>query len=126
MRRFCLRLAGDDDVLRTRDGREVLAWRVVKDPATSTWPVEVDVVGPNGKDVLTYLVNQNGRKHANVTCDDDIILVDDAKLDCMPDVIKAIRCTQRGDMPGVRSANKMEKISPEPLIIRMEIGCNSD
>lgn len=113
-------------MLRTRDGREVLAWRVVKDPATSTWPVEVDVVAHNGQDTLTYLVNQNGRKHANVTCDDDILIVDDAKLDCMPEPLGAIRCAQRGDMAGVRSFNKMEKISPEPLIIRMEIGYNSD
>jgi hypothetical protein len=30
----------------------------------------------------------------------------DEKRDCMPDVLKAIRCVKNKDMDGVRSANK--------------------
>ena len=120
MRRFCLRLASEGDVLRTRDRREVMAWRTVGDPRESLWCVEVTVNDPQGE--LTYRVNQNGHRYANVKSSDDILVVDDARLGCMPEPLKAIECAKRGDMPGIRSANKTWDVAPEPLLVHTEIG----
>jgi hypothetical protein len=122
---FSLRTSSLGDTLRTRDGRAVLAWRVVEDPATSLWPVEVDVMTQDR--VLTYLVNQNGRRYANVKSGDDVLVVDEHhKCDCMPDAMSAIEAVRRGDLAGARSANKDKPVIPQPINIRVEIGSYCD
>ena len=99
----------------TRDGREVLKWRVVGDPKESLWVTEVTLRdSADGRKRLTYVVNHNGRRYANVQSDDDIFLMlppkvsryEGAPPDVMPDVMRAIEAAKNHDIASVRLANK--------------------
>lgn len=127
MRRFSLQLATPDERLRTRDGREVIAWRVIEDPASHPWAIEVDVRDYHEGGILTYIVNQNGQRYANIKSEDDIYVKEIKHNDTMPDVFKAIEAVKRGDMQDVRLANKAEKVHPQAIEMdRIEMGYNSD
>lgn len=126
MRQFSLERAKPDERLRTRDGREVVAWREVKEPSTHSGAIEVDVRDKEG-DIKTYIVNQNGRRHAHIKSADDIYIRDQQINDTMPDVFKAIEAVQCGDMQGVRLANKTEKMHAQPIeMYSVEMGYNGD
>lgn len=97
----------------TRDGREVLRWRVISDPKETLWATEVTVKDPEDKrKKLTYIVNHNGRRYANIQSADDILVevvvsvAEASETGCMPDPMRAIRAIQEGDIGSVRLANK--------------------
>jgi hypothetical protein len=126
MRRFSIERIKHDERLRTRDGREVVAWREIKDPSQHLWPIEVDVRERDGH-ISTYIVNQNGQRYINIKSADDIYIRDQQRNDTMPDVFKAIEAVQRGDMQGVRLANKTEKMRAQPIeMYSVEMGYNGD
>jgi hypothetical protein len=121
VKRFSLELHKPTDVLQTRDGRDVVQIRVVRDPAKHLFPIEVDVRVPYTDGVVTYEVNQNGRRWMNTRSADDVVVVtnkrrggsydDDGRLlDCMPDAMRAIEGVREGNMSKVTSANKCEKM----------------
>lgn len=99
----------------TRDGREVLKWCVVGDPKESLWVTKVTLRdSDDGRKRLTYVVNHNGRRYANVQSDDDIFLMlppkvsryEGAPPDVMPDVMRAIEAAKNHDIASVMLANK--------------------
>lgn len=101
------------DKVVTRDGREVLKWELISDPKESLWATQVTVRNPaDRRKKMTYVVNHNGRRYANIQSDDDILIEVPVVVrepqgeGCMPDPIRAIKAVQDGDMAGVRSANK--------------------
>lgn len=122
VRRFSLDLHKPTDVLQTRDGREVVQIRVVRDPAKHLFPIEVDVRVPHTNALVTYEVNQNGRRYINTRSADDVVVMinkrkrggsydDDGRmLDCMPDPMMAIEGVREHNMSKVTSANKCEKM----------------
>lgn len=121
VKRFSLELYKPTDVLRTRDGREVAEIRVIRDPSKHLFPIEVDVRVPHTDGIVTYEVNQNGRRYMNTRSADDVVVVtnkrrggsydDDGRLlDCMPDPLMAIEGVKERNMSKVTSANKCEKM----------------
>lgn len=121
VKRFSLELYKPTDVLQTRDGREVVQIRVVRDPSKHLFPIEVDVRVPHTNSLVTYEVNQNGRRWMNTRSADDVVVVtnrrrrggsydDDGRLlDCMPDAMRAIEGVREHNMSKVSSANRAEK-----------------
>ena len=98
----------------TRDGREVLTWEVVGDPKESLWVTKVTVKDAADKRKrVTYMVNHNGRRYANIQSADDILVEvvvsvsDPSDTGCMPDPMRAIRAIREGDIGSVRLANKV-------------------
>jgi hypothetical protein len=121
VKRFSLELYKPTDVLLTRDGREVAEIRVIRDPSKHLFPIEVDVRVPHTDGIVTYEVNQNGRRYMNTRSADDIVVLsncrsrggsdDDGRpLDCMPEPLKAIEGVREKNMSKVTSANKCEKM----------------
>lgn len=101
------------DKVVTRDGREVLSWEVIENPKETLWATRVKVKDPaDRRRNMTYVVNHNGRRYANIQSNDDILIEvvvkarEPQSTGCMPDSIRAIKAIQEGDMAGVRSANK--------------------
>lgn len=121
VKRFSLELYKPTDVLQTRDGREVVQIRVVRDPSKHLFPIEVDVRVPHTDGIATYEVNQNGRRWMNTRSADDVVVLtnrrrrggsydDDGRLlDCMPDAMRAIEGVREHNMSKVSSANRAEK-----------------
>lgn len=107
--------AKQTDKAVTRDGREVLRWRVISDPKVTLWATEVTVKDPEDKrKKLTYIVNHNGRRYANIQSADDIYKLlppkpmpeHDNRPDVMPDVLRAIEAAKNHDVERIRLANK--------------------
>lgn len=121
VKRFSLELYKPTDVLQTRDGREVAALKVVKDPTKHLFPIVAEVRVPHTDGIVSYEVNQNGRRYMNTRSADDIVVLsnrrrrggsdDDGRaLDCMPEPLKAIEGVRERNMLKVTSANKCEKM----------------
>lgn len=111
-RRFALQSARETTRYVTRDGRRVIRWRLIHDPEHSLWPVEVTVEVPHSRGRVKYVVNQNGRRYANVRSVDDIYEVSRERLDpwpydCMPNPIEAIGYIKEHKYYAVRQANKL-------------------
>lgn len=87
--------ARDRANLITRDGRAVDA--VVESSRAQIWRWQITV----GDKV--YKVNCNGRRYANVECDDDVLRV--WNYDAMPKTMEVIEAVRRGDMGVARSLN---------------------
>lgn len=117
VKRFSLEQYKPTDVLQTRDGREVAEIRVIRDPSKHLFPIEVDVRVPHTDGIVTYEVNQNGRRYINTRSADDVVVLtnrrnsyDDGRMmDCMPDVMMAIEGCREKNMSKVASANRAEK-----------------
>lgn len=108
---WCLISAKQTDKAVTRDGREVLKWRVISDPKVTLWATEVTVKDPDDKRKrLTYIVNHNGRRYANIQSADDIYKLLPPKPmpehgqhpDVMPDVLRAIEAAKNRDIASVK------------------------
>lgn len=130
-KQFALSSAKKDGKYVTRDGRKVIAWRLIRDPRSSLWPVEVTVETRRTKARVTYIVNQNGRRYANVRSEDDIFELGRKRLDpwpydCMPNPIEAIGYIRAHKYYAVRQANKLSaedryNMSPK-VVTNIEIG----
>lgn len=114
-RPFRLVSARSSDVIVTRDGREVLKWEVVENPEDVLWATKVTAKAREDKRKrVTYFVNHNGRRFANVQSEDDLFIViprsredvTDAPRDCMPDTLRGVEAIRNGDWSAVRSSNK--------------------
>lgn len=82
---------------------------------------------------VTYIVNHNGRRYANIKTGDDILVelpVKESKPrehDCMPDVMAAIAAAKERDIAAIRLANKSSSYySQVGSVDRIYIGVNSD
>ena len=122
------------DKVVTRDGREVVKMEVINDPKESLWATQVTTKDPeNKRRRVTYIVNHNGRRYANVKTGDDILVelpVKESKPqehDCMPDVMAAIAAAKERDIAAIRLANKSSSYySQVGSVDRIYIGVNSD
>lgn len=111
-KQFALSSAKKDGKYVTRDGRKVIAWRLIRDPKSSLWPVEVTVETRRTKAQVAYIVNHNGRRYANVRSEDDIFELGHKRpepwpYDCMPNPIEAIGYIKEHKYYAVRLANKL-------------------
>jgi hypothetical protein len=122
------------DKVVTRDGREVVKMEVINDPKESLWATQVTTKDPeNKRRRVTYIVNHNGRRYANIKTGDDILVelpVKESKPrehDCMPDVMAAIAAAKERDIAAIRLANKSSSYySQVGSVDRIYIGVNSD
>lgn len=131
-RRFALQSAKKTTRYVTRDGRRVIRWRLIHDPEHSLWPVEVTVEVPHSRGRIKYIVNQNGRRYANVRSADDIYEVSRERLDpwpydCMPNPIEAIGYVRTKQYGMIKIANKLSSGDvysrcDRAMITNMEIG----
>ena len=105
-KQFALSSAKKDGKYVTRDGRKVIRWRLIHDPKQSLWPVEVTVEVPHSRGRVKYVVNQNGRRYANVRSVDDIYEASPWPYDCMPNPIDAIQYARTKQYSRIKAANK--------------------
>lgn len=87
--------ARDRAHLVTADGRRVD--HVESVPGAHVWRWRVTVDG------VSYCVNSNGRRYANVKSNDDVVRV--WPYDAMPQMVEAIKATQVGDIHKAKSLN---------------------
>jgi hypothetical protein len=103
---FDATIAEPTDRLIARDGRKVLWWMVDPEAPNPARPVKVRL--RNITRARYYPID--GRYEDEPSGSDLFFAEDDdtegVRLNCMPDVIRAIRCAEKGDMQGVRMANK--------------------
>jgi hypothetical protein len=107
---------------------------VINDPKESLWATQVTTKDPeNGRRRVTYIVNHNGRRYANIKTGDDILVELPVKVtkpqehDCMPDVMAAIAAAKERDVAAIRLANKSSSYySQVGSVDRIYIGVNSD
>lgn len=131
--RFSLQSAKKTTKYITRDGRKVISWRLIHDPHRSLWPVEVTVEVPNTQGAVSYVVNHNGRRYANVRSADDIFELAGKKrrtepwpYDVMPNPIEAIQYARTKQYSRIKVANKETttywKYGYTAVIPNLEIG----
>lgn len=106
--------------LQTRAGLRVIAWRFVRCPNETFFPIRATIEMPDGT-TEEHPYTRSGRRYINVESAIDLVPAVEPKeqrererLDCMPDVLRAIECVRNKDMSGVRSANKDNVIWKEP------------
>ena len=89
--------------LVTADGRRVDHVESVPGAYVWRWRVTVDGV--------SYCVNSNGRRYANVPSTDDVLR--DWPYDAMPQMIDAIHAIESGDMGKAQRLNDRYGFSPD-------------
>ena len=95
--------ARDRAHLVTADGRRVE--RVELIPGATLWRWRVTVGG------VSYAVNGNGRRYANIKSADDVLR--DWPYDAMPQMIDAIHAIESGDMGKAQRLNDRYRFSPD-------------
>ena len=96
--------------LQTRDGREVQDWWFISRADRTFFPIRAIIKLSDGT-TEEHPYTRGGRRYINVESPLDLVPAPRERkrvegLDCMPDMLKAIRCVRNKDMSGVRSANK--------------------
>ena len=95
---------------QTRGGLEVRYWSFLNRTNKAEYPIRATIVHPDGTtESISY--TRSGQRYIDRESVYDLIPAKVSKerkekLDCMPDVLRAIRCVRNKDMSGVRSANK--------------------
>lgn len=104
--------------LQTRGGLEVRDWKFVTQPHRTIFPIKAIVVRSDGT-TEEILYTRSGRRYIDRESEFDLMPLKEWKskreegLDCMPNVLKAIRCIRNNDKDGLRAANKNADIYRE-------------
>lgn len=98
--------------LQTRDGREVQDWWFINRADKTFFPIRA-IIKLSDDTTEEHPYTRGGRRYINVESPLDLVPAPRERerkrvegLDCMPDMLKAIKCVKNKNMSGVRSANK--------------------
>ena len=91
----------------TRGGHVVAEWHKRRDKHAVLVPIVATIVIQGVPEEMTFTAN--GRRYINVESEFDLMIEDvknREKLDCMPDVLGAIRCVREGRYSDIKHHNK--------------------